>query len=79
MLINQITSGNISGNIAKKVFDITVKTGHSADRIIEEQGLKQQSNLKELEKSINKVLYNNSEKVSEYKSGKRKLFGFFIG
>ncbi|OUW49240.1 MAG: aspartyl/glutamyl-tRNA amidotransferase subunit B [Candidatus Pelagibacter sp. TMED196] len=79
VLINQITSGNISGKIAKKVFDIMVKTGHSADKIIEEQGLKQQSNLKELEKIINKVLDNNSEKVSEYKSGKIKLFGFFIG
>ena len=79
ILINQISSGNISGKIAKEVFDIMVKTGSSADKIIEDKGLKQQSNPEEIKKIIKKVLDKNSEKVSEYKSGKVKLFGFFIG
>ena len=79
ILINQISSGNISGEIAKEVFDIMIKTGSSADKIIEDKGLKQQSDPEEIKKIIKKVLDKNPEKVSEYKSGKVKLFGFFIG
>ena len=78
-MINQISSGNISGKIAKEVFDIMIKTGSLADKIIEDKGLKQQSDPEEIKKIIKKVLDKNSEKVSEYKSGKVKLFGFFIG
>ena len=48
-------------------------------KIIEEKDLKQQSDPKELEKLIEKVINDNPEKVKEYKSGKEKLFGFFIG
>ena len=47
--------------------------------IVNEKGLKQQSDPKELEKLIDKVIDDNSEKVKEYKSGKDKLFGFFVG
>ena len=79
LLINQISSGNISGKIAKEVFDIMIKTGSSADKIIKNKGLKQQSDPEEIKKIIKKVLDKNSKKVSEYKSGKVKLFGFFIG
>ena len=78
-LINAISSGEISGKIAKKVFEIMVETGDEPSKIIEEKGLKQQSDPKELEKIVINVLKNNSEKVSEYKSGKEKLFGFFVG
>ena len=78
-LINAISSGEISGKIAKKVFEIMVKTGKNAKKIIDEKGLKQQSDPKELEKIVNGVLEKNSQKVIEYKSGKQKLFGFFIG
>ena len=78
-LINAISSGEISGKIAKKVFEIMIETGEEPSQIIKEKGLKQQSNPKELEKIITKVLQNNSEKVSEYKSGKEKLYGFFVG
>ena len=56
-----------------------VKTGDEPSKIIIEKGLKQQSDPKELEKIINKVLKDNSDKVLEYKSGKEKLYGFFIG
>ena len=48
-------------------------------KIIKEKGLKQQSDPKELEKIVIKVLNNNSNKVSEYKKGKEKLYGFFVG
>ena len=47
--------------------------------IVKEKGLKQQSDPKELEKLIEKVINNNQDKVKEYKSGKEKLFGFFVG
>ena len=78
-LINAISSGEISGKIAKKVFEIMVQSGDEPHKIIKEKGLKQQSDPKELEKIILKVLNNNADKVLEYKSGKEKLYGFFIG
>ena len=56
-----------------------VETGEEPSKIIKEKSLKQQSDPKELEKIIIKVLGNNSDKVSEYKSGKEKLYGFFVG
>ena len=78
-LINAISSGEISGKIAKKVFEIMVQTKGDPLKIIKEKGLKQQSDPKELEKIVIKVLENNADKVSEYKSGKEKLYGFFVG
>ena len=65
LLINSISSGEISGKIAKKVFEMMVETGEEPSKIIKEKGLKQQSDPKELEKIIIKVLGNNSDKVSE--------------
>ncbi len=47
--------------------------------IVNEKGLKQQSDPKELENLIEKVIIENQNKVKEYKSGKEKLFGFFVG
>ena len=79
LLINAISSGEISGKIAKKVFEIMVQTGEAPSKIIKEKGLKQQSDPKELEKIVIKILESNSDKVSEYKSGKEKLYGFFVG
>jgi aspartyl-tRNA(Asn)/glutamyl-tRNA(Gln) amidotransferase subunit B len=78
-LINAISSGEISGKIAKKVFEIMVETGDEPTKIIKEKGLKQQSDPKELEKIIIKVLEANSDKVLQYNSGKEKLYGFFVG
>ena len=56
-----------------------VQSGDEPHKIIKEKGLKQQSDPKELEKIVLKVLESNSDKVSQYKSGKEKLYGFFIG
>ena len=78
-LINAISSGEISGKIAKKVFEIMVETDEEPNKIIKEKKLKQQSDPKELEKIVSKVLKDNSDKVLQYKSGKEKLYGFFVG
>jgi len=78
-LVQSIKSGEISGRIAKDVFEIMVKSGENPKKIIETRGLKQQSNPEELEKIINEILLKNKDKVEQYKSGKEKLFGFFVG
>jgi aspartyl-tRNA(Asn)/glutamyl-tRNA(Gln) amidotransferase subunit B len=78
-LVQSIKSGEISGRIAKEVFEIMLETGDNPKKIIESKGLKQQSDPKELEKMINEILVKNKDKVDQYKSGKDKLFGFFVG
>ena len=78
-LINLIKDGTISGKIAKTVFEIMADSGKDPKKIVEEKGLKQQSDPKELEKIIDKVILNNPKNVEAYKSGKDKLFGFFVG
>ena len=78
-LINSISSGEISGKIAKQVFEVMVNTGDDPSKIIQEKGLKQQSDPKELEKIVKIVLDKNTDKVQQFKSGKEKLYGFFVG
>ena len=78
-LINLIKDGTISGKIAKTVFEIMADSGKEPKKIVEEKGLKQQSDPKELEKIIDKVISDNPKNVEAYKSGKDKLFGFFVG
>ncbi len=78
-LVNLIKDGTISGKIAKSVFEIMATGDKNPINIVEEKGLKQQSDPKELEKLIDKVVNDNPDKVKEYKSGKEKLFGFFVG
>ncbi len=78
-LINLIKDGTISGKIAKSVFEIMRDGDKDPTIIVEEKGLKQQSDPKELENLINKVITENPKNVEAYKSGKDKLFGFFVG
>ena len=78
-LVNSISSGLISGRAAKEVFEVMKETGGDPVKIIEEKGLKQKSDPKELETIINKILGENKDKVTQYKAGKEKLFGFFVG
>jgi len=78
-LINLIKDGTISGKIAKTVFEQMVDTNENPQKIVQERGLQQQSDPKALEELIDKVIENNADKVSQYKSGKDKLFGFFVG
>ena len=78
-LINLIKDGTISGKIAKSVFELMADGDKDPSVIVREKDLKQQSDPKELEKLIAKVINANLDKVKEYKSGKEKLFGFFVG
>ena len=79
ILINLIKNGTISGKIAKTVFEHMIDGDQDPQKIVQEKGLKQQSDPKELEKMINEILATNKDKVDQYKSGKEKLFGFFVG
>ena len=78
-MINLIKNGTISGKIAKTVFEEMIKNDEDPIRIVENKGLKQTSDPKEIESIIDKVLSSNQDKVTQYKSGKDKLFGFFVG
>jgi len=78
-LINLIKNGTISGKIAKTVFELMIESDEDPEIIVNEKGLKQESDPKELEKLIDNIIKNNHDKVNEYKSGKDKLFGFFVG
>ena len=78
-LINLIKDGTISGKIAKTVFEHMMEGDKDPKKIVEEKGLKQESDPKALEALIDKVIDDNREKATEYKSGKVKLFGFFVG
>ena len=78
-LINLIKDGTISGKIAKTVFEHMMEGDKDPKKIVDEKGLKQESDPKALEALIDKVIDDNRDKATEYKSGKVKLFGFFVG
>ncbi|MCH2677239.1 MAG: Asp-tRNA(Asn)/Glu-tRNA(Gln) amidotransferase subunit GatB [Alphaproteobacteria bacterium] len=78
-LIDFIQDGTISGRIAKEVFESMAVSGKAAAAIIEEKGLKQVSDVKELTKVIKQGLSDRPNELSEYKNGKEKVFGFFVG
>lgn len=79
LLINRMIDGTISGRIAKEVFIAMTNDEGSADEIIERKGLKQISDTGALEKAILEVMEKNPAQLAEYRSGKDKLFGFFVG
>lgn len=78
-LIDLISDGTISNRIAKEVFEEMFDTGKAAGDIVEEKGLKQVSDTGAIEAAIDAVISANPDKVAEYKGGKDKLFGFFMG
>jgi aspartyl-tRNA(Asn)/glutamyl-tRNA(Gln) amidotransferase subunit B len=78
-LIDLIADDTISGSIAKKVFDDMFESGRAAADIVEEQGLKQVTDTGAIDGIIDQVLADNPDKVAEYRGGKDKLFGFFVG
>ena len=78
-LLSRIEDSTISGKIAKEVFEEMWNSKKSPDEIIEEKGLKQVTDSSEIEKVINQVLEQNQTQLEQYKSGKVKLFGFFVG
>jgi aspartyl-tRNA(Asn)/glutamyl-tRNA(Gln) amidotransferase subunit B len=78
-LLDLIADKTVTRNIAKDVFAKMVDTGKSAATIVEEDGLKQVTETGAIEQAIDSVLVANPDKVAEYRAGKEKLFGFFVG
>jgi aspartyl-tRNA(Asn)/glutamyl-tRNA(Gln) amidotransferase subunit B len=78
-LVSLIKTEIISGKIAKDVLEIMWDTGKSPLIIIEERGMRQITSENEIEESLKDVLSVNKDKLEQYRSGKEKLFGFFIG
>lgn len=78
-LLGQIKEGKISGKIGKDVLDIMAETGKAPAKVIEEQGLVQISDTGELEGVVDGILAEHPDDVAEYRAGKTKLLGFFMG
>jgi aspartyl-tRNA(Asn)/glutamyl-tRNA(Gln) amidotransferase subunit B len=78
-LLALIADGTLSGTLAKQVFEIMLETGDDPARIVEERGLRQTSDTGAIEAEIARILAANADKVAEYRGGKDKLFGFFVG
>jgi aspartyl-tRNA(Asn)/glutamyl-tRNA(Gln) amidotransferase subunit B len=78
-MLKRILDNTISGKIAKEVFEAMWASGAEADAIIAEKGLKQITDTAAIEKVIDEVMAKNPGQLAEYRSGKDKLFGFFVG
>ncbi len=78
-LLDLMKDGTLSGKLAKEVFEAMVETGKPPGAIVEERGLRQVTDTGAIEAAVSKVLAANADKVAEYKAGKDKLFGFFVG
>jgi aspartyl-tRNA(Asn)/glutamyl-tRNA(Gln) amidotransferase subunit B len=78
-LVKRIADQTISGKIAKEVFEAMWASGSTADAIIEEKGLKQITDSSAIERAIEDVMAKNPGQLADYRGGKDKLFGFFVG
>ncbi len=78
-LLGLIADGTLSGSLAKQVFEVMLETGDGAAKVVEDRGLKQTSDTGAIEKVIAEVMAANADKVADYRGGKDKLFGFFVG
>jgi len=78
-LLDLLADKTLSGTLAKQVFEAMVDTGKSPGAIVEERGLRQVTDSGAIERIVAGVLEANADKVAEYRSGKDKLFGFFVG
>ncbi|HWP00900.1 MAG TPA: Asp-tRNA(Asn)/Glu-tRNA(Gln) amidotransferase subunit GatB [Methylococcus sp.] len=78
-LIRRIADDTISGKIAKQVLEAMWSEGGSADEIIERQGLRQITDTGAIEAIIDEILAANPDQLAQYRAGKEKLFGFFVG
>ena len=79
LLMNRIEDSTISGKIAKEVFELMWFESKNADQIIKERDLQQVTDLKAIEDLVNNVIKEYPDQLSKYKSGKDKLFSFFVG
>lgn len=78
-LVTLIVNGTISGRIAKDVFTHMWETGAQAATIVQQKGLEQVSDNSAIEACIDKIMADNPQMAADYRSGKDKLFGFFVG
>ncbi len=78
-MLRRIDDSTISGKIAKTVFDEMWQSGKDADAVIAEKGLKQVTDTGAIEQIIDGILAANPGQVEEYRGGKEKVFGFFVG
>jgi len=78
-MINLIENGTISGKIAKEVLVELYRTGKSPDVVIQEKGLVQISDQGALEAAVAEVIAANPAQVAEFRAGKEKVLGFFVG
>jgi aspartyl-tRNA(Asn)/glutamyl-tRNA(Gln) amidotransferase subunit B len=78
-LLRRISDQTISGKIAKEVFEVMWSSGASADAVIESKGLKQITDSSAIERVIDEVMAGNPAQLADYRAGKDKLFGFFVG
>lgn len=78
-LLALISDSTINGKIAKEVLEDMVETGDKPSVIVDRKGLRQVTDTGAIEAAISEILAANADKVAEYKSGKDKLFGFFVG
>ncbi len=78
-LLDLIADRTINGKIAKEVLEAMVETGDSAAGIVEARGLKQVTDTGAIDAAVEQVLLANADKVADYRGGKDKLFGFFVG
>ncbi len=78
-LLRLTADGTLSGPLAKQVFEIMLDTGEGAAAIVEARGLRQTSDTGAIDAAIGEILAANPDKVADYRGGKDKLFGFFVG
>ena len=78
-MLKLIEKGVISGKIAKKVFEEMFASGREAAEIVKEKGLQQVSDEGEISSVIDGILAEHTQQVEEYRQGKEKVFGFFVG
>ena len=78
-LILRIEDGTISGKIAKEIFEKLWSSDNEVDEIIQSEGLEQVTDDKEIESMIDEVINSNPQQLEQYRSGKDRLFGFFVG
>ncbi|WP_379547878.1 Asp-tRNA(Asn)/Glu-tRNA(Gln) amidotransferase subunit GatB [Qipengyuania sp. DSG2-2] len=78
-ILKMVDAGEVSGGQSKEIYEIVLKTGRDPAEIAETEGLKQVSDDGAIEAEIDKILAANADKVEQYKAGKDKLFGFFVG
>ena len=78
-MLDLVADGTINGRIAKDVFDAMAETGLAPDAIVQQRGLRQVTDTGAIDAAVAAVLAANPDKVAEFRGGKDKLFGFFVG